>query len=140
VLRLGNAGSNTDADHITVIHEALRQLPGHRPGTRPERKVLTRIDSAGCTHELLEWIVAKRLSYSVGFTLPDTILDELAIVPEHAWQPAHDADGGPARALGYSRSLPRRPGAAVRSRARRPTTRRRVGSVLPRPDQPVAAR
>jgi Transposase DDE domain group 1 len=50
LLRPGNAGSNTAADHVTVIREALRQLPGHRPGTRPGRKVLIRIDSAGCTH------------------------------------------------------------------------------------------
>jgi hypothetical protein len=95
LLRSGNAGSNTAADHITVIREALRQLPDHRPGTRPGRKILIRIDSAGCTHELLDWIVGQRLSYSVGFTLPDTIVDELALVPEHAWQPAYDADGEP---------------------------------------------
>jgi hypothetical protein len=81
LLRPGNAGSNTAADHIVVLREALRQLPGHQPGTRPGRKILIRIDSAGCTHELLEWIVGQRLSYSVGFTLPDMILDELALVP-----------------------------------------------------------
>jgi hypothetical protein len=95
LLRPGNAGSNTAADHITVIREALRQLPGHRPGTRPGRKILIRIDSAGCTHELLEWIVGQRLSYSVGFTLPDHIVDELALVPDTDWQPAYDADREP---------------------------------------------
>jgi hypothetical protein len=94
-LRPGNAGSNTAADHITVLREALRQLPDHRPGTRPGRKILIRIDSAGCTHELLNWIVAQRLSYSVGFTLPDHIVTELDLVPEQAWQPAYDADGEP---------------------------------------------
>ena len=104
LLRPGNAGSNTAADHITVIREALRQLPGHRPGTRPGRKILIRIDSAGCTHDLLEWIVGQRLSYSVGFTLPDTIVDELAKVPEREWQPAYDADREPATAPGSSRS------------------------------------
>jgi hypothetical protein len=95
LLRPGNAGSNTAADHITVIREALRQLPGHRPGTRPGRKILIRIDSAGCTHELLDWIVGQRLSYSVGFTLPDSIVDELALVPDTDWQPAYDADREP---------------------------------------------
>ena len=95
LLRPGNAGSNTAADHITVIRAALRQLPGHRPGTRPGRKVLIRSDSAGCTHELLDWLVGQRLSYSVGFTLPDSIVDELAKVPETAWQIAYDADGEP---------------------------------------------
>lgn len=66
LLRPGNAGSNTAADHITVLREALRQLPGHRSGTRAGRKVLIRADSAGATHELLDWITGQRLSYSVG--------------------------------------------------------------------------
>jgi hypothetical protein len=101
LLRPGNAGSNTAADHITVLREALRQLPSHRPGTRPGRKILVRSDSAGGTHELLNWLVGQRLSYSVGFTLPDTIADILATVPESDWQIAYDADGEP------------RPGAAV---------------------------
>jgi Transposase DDE domain group 1 len=63
LLRPGNAGSNTAADHITVLREALRQLPSHRPGTRPGRKILVRSDSAGGTHELLNWLVGQRLSY-----------------------------------------------------------------------------
>jgi len=95
LLRAGNAGSNTAADHITVLRAALRQLPGHRAGTRPGRKVLIRADAAGATHELLDWIVGQRLSYSVGFTLPESIVDELATVPDTAWQPAYDADGEP---------------------------------------------
>ncbi|WP_246170954.1 transposase [Pseudonocardia hierapolitana] len=70
LLRPGNAGSRTAADHITALREALRQLPGHRSGTRPGRKILIRADSAGGTHELLDWIVGQRLSYSVGFTCP----------------------------------------------------------------------
>jgi hypothetical protein len=36
LLRAGNAGSDTAADHITVVRAALRQLPGHRVG-RPAR-------------------------------------------------------------------------------------------------------
>jgi hypothetical protein len=95
LLRPGNASSNTAADHITVIREALRQLPGHRTGRRPGRKVLIRADSAGATHELLNWLVGQRLSYSVGFTLSESILDELARIPESAWQSAYDADGEP---------------------------------------------
>ncbi|WP_214408306.1 IS1380 family transposase [Pseudonocardia lacus] len=95
LLRPGNAGSNTAADHITVIREALRQLPGHRTGRRPGRKILIRADSAGATHDFLNWLVGQRLSYSVGFTLPEQVLDELAKVPESAWQPAYDADSEP---------------------------------------------
>jgi hypothetical protein len=32
--------------------------------------VLIRIDGAGGTHELLAWLTRRRLSYSVGFSLP----------------------------------------------------------------------
>jgi hypothetical protein len=85
MLRPGNAGSNTAADHITVVRAALRQLPGHRPGTRPGRRVLIRTDAAGCTHEFLDWIVSQRLSYSVGFTLPDDFTQTLPRIPKQAW-------------------------------------------------------
>jgi hypothetical protein len=95
LLRPGNAGSNTAADHISVLRDALRQLPDHRSGTRPGRKILIRADAAGCTHELLDWIVGQRLSYSVGFTLPERVVDELAHVSEADWQPVYDADGEP---------------------------------------------
>ena len=56
LLRPGNAGSNTAADHITVTRAALAQLPGHRPGTRAGRRVLVRTDGAGCTHAFLEYL------------------------------------------------------------------------------------
>ena len=48
--------------HLTVIRAALRQLPGHRAGHRPGRKVLVRVDGAGATHELLDWLHTQRLS------------------------------------------------------------------------------
>ena len=92
LLRPGNAGSNTAADHIRVLRDALRQLPGSRSGTRPGRKVLIRTDAAGCTHATLAWLHAQRLSYSVGFTLPDTAPDLVARIPDTAWTPAYDSD------------------------------------------------
>jgi len=46
LLRKGNAGSNTAADHIQVTKDALRQLPFHRRGGRVGRKVLIRTDGA----------------------------------------------------------------------------------------------
>ena len=63
LLRPGNAGSNTVADHIAVSRAALAQLPG---GHTRGKKVLVRIDGAGGTHELLAWLTRRRLSYSVG--------------------------------------------------------------------------
>jgi hypothetical protein len=93
LLRRGNAGSNTVTDHITVLRQALAQLPG---GRRPGKNVLVRIDGAGGTHELIAWLTRRRLSYSVGFSLPGdlaSIQKKLAQVPEAAWTPAYDADG-----------------------------------------------
>jgi len=91
-LRPGNAGSNTAADHIAVLRDALRQLPGHRPGTRPGRRVLIRTDAAGCTHAVLDWLAAQRLSYSLGFPLPEHAEQLLARIPDHVWAPAYDGD------------------------------------------------
>ena len=48
VLRPGNAGSNTAADHVEIIGRALDQAG---LGPRPGRKVLVRIDGAGGTKE-----------------------------------------------------------------------------------------
>jgi hypothetical protein len=95
LLRAGNAGSNTVVDHKSVIRDALAQLPG---GHRRGKKVLIRIDGAGGTHELLTWLTRRRLSYSVGFSLPGdltSIQNKLATIPEPLWEPAYDADGQP---------------------------------------------
>src|SRR4051794_26506114 len=93
LLRRGNAGSNTVTDHKTVPRGALPQLPG---GRRRGKHVLVRIDGAGGTHELIAWLTRRRLSYSVGFSLPGdlaSIQQKLAEVPAEAWMPAYDADG-----------------------------------------------
>jgi hypothetical protein len=95
LLRAGNAGSNTVADHKAVIRAALAQLPG---GSSQGKKVLVRIDGAGGTHELLAWLTRRRLSYSVGFSLPGdlaSIQQRLANIPDTAWESAYDADGQP---------------------------------------------
>jgi hypothetical protein len=96
LLRRGNAGSNTAADHITVTREALRQLPlrsRQSSGTRPGRRVLVRADGAGCTHEFLSWLTRQRLSYSVGFSLSTDFETTLKRIPNSAWTPAYDSDG-----------------------------------------------
>jgi hypothetical protein len=92
MLRPGNAGSNTAADHISVTSKALAQLPGHQAGRRPGRKVLIRTDAAGATHAFLDWLTTQRLSYSIGFTLGD-ISDVLAKIPAKVWTPAYTSDG-----------------------------------------------
>ncbi|GAA2909589.1 hypothetical protein GCM10010517_76030 [Streptosporangium fragile] len=89
VLRAGNAGSNTAADHIDATRLALAQLPQHR-----RRQVLIRTDSAGGTREFLAWLAkpGRRLSYSIGFTLTEDIRQAVLRLPASAWTPAYDAD------------------------------------------------
>ena len=96
MLRPGNAGSNTAADHVAVLTAAIAQVPPpHR------RKLLIRADGAGASHELLHWITvqdAKRgrsVEYSVGYALTDKVRDAIAKVPKTAWKPALTADGEP---------------------------------------------
>jgi hypothetical protein len=90
VLRAGNAGSNTAADHIETARLALAQLPRHL-----RRRVLIRADSGGGTHGFLEWLTAdhRRLHYSVGMTITEDMQAAILKVPPAAWTPAYDGDG-----------------------------------------------
>jgi hypothetical protein len=94
LLRRGNAGSNTASDHISVLRQALRQLPGINASARSiGRTTLVRIDGAGCSHAVLDYLHARKLGYSVGFTLPDITPALLDRIPESAWTDAYDAEG-----------------------------------------------
>jgi hypothetical protein len=92
MLRAGNAGSNTAADHIEATRLALAQLPAAR-----RRRVLIRTDSAGGTQEFLAWLTkpGRRLQYSVGFTITSDVQDAILTIPATAWAPAYDGDGKP---------------------------------------------
>lgn len=94
LLRPGNAGSNTAADHLTVIRDALRQLPFPTAG-RVGRKVLVRADAAGCTHQVVDWLTRRGMGYSLGFTLTPDIVERIGLIPPAGWTPAYDADGRP---------------------------------------------
>ena len=94
-LRAGNAGSNTTADHIEVLTEAIAQVPGtHR------KKLLIRSDGAGASHGLLDWLTeqgqvrGRSVEYSVGFAITDNLRAAIDLVPKKIWTPALDADGG----------------------------------------------
>jgi hypothetical protein len=92
-LRAGNAGSNTAADHIAVTKQALAQLPTHRPGVRPGKRVLVRTDGAGASYAFMNYLHAQRVSYSIGYTLPTDTAELLKKIPESVWTPAYNADG-----------------------------------------------
>ncbi|MCG3044505.1 IS1380 family transposase [Streptomyces sp. S1A] len=92
LLRPGNAGSNTAADHITTAQLTLAQLPKtYRRG----RQTLIRTDSAGGTHDFVTWLARRGrwLSYSVGMVITDAIHQHVLQVPASAWTPAAEADG-----------------------------------------------
>jgi len=92
VLRPGNAGSNTAADHINVLDLALAQIPDtHRHGN----DILIRCDSAGASHAFLNHIRGLREDgvrsfFSVGAAITEAI--RTAIVACVDWLPAIEAD------------------------------------------------
>jgi hypothetical protein len=90
ILRTGRAGSNTAADHITVLDLALGQLPeAARAG-----RILIRTDGAGYSHSFLDHLLAQGLEYSVGYAVTEDVREAITLLPEWAWISAVDADGG----------------------------------------------
>jgi hypothetical protein len=93
LLRAGNAGSNTVADHLRVLTDALAQIPNSC-----QAKILVRVDGAGATHDLLTHLeglnTARRtVRYLVGWTITDVDEQAIARLPETAWQDSIDQDG-----------------------------------------------
>jgi hypothetical protein len=93
LLRPGNAGSNTAADHVEVVTAALAQIPA-----RHRRDVLITCDGAGATTDLVRHIATLnrpgwRVEYSVGFALDARARAAIGKVPTSAWQAALDEHG-----------------------------------------------
>lgn len=98
LLRRGNAGSNTAADHLAVLDDALAQIPVHlrQPDKSGTVRVLVRTDAAGATHAFTTRIDQLGMQFSVGAYLHH--FDIHAIVdriPKKAWTSAYNADGTP---------------------------------------------
>jgi len=93
LLRPGNAGANTVADHITVLTDALAQIPDSSTA-----KILIRVDGAGATHGLLEHLEAlnttrRTVRYTVGWKITEDDEKAIAKLPESAWETAVHQDG-----------------------------------------------
>jgi Transposase DDE domain group 1 len=96
ILRPGNAGSNTAADHIAVLAMALLALP------KPVRSepILVRADTAGATHDFVDDIVGRKLLFSIGFPLEPEVKAAILAIPaptdggeDGGWTPALDRHG-----------------------------------------------
>ena len=94
LLRPGNAGSNTFADHKEVLSAALRQVPA-----RFRRKVLVRVDGAGASHDLIGHLLSlssarKTVLFTCGWMITAADEDAIRQVPQDTWKPGTAQDGG----------------------------------------------
>jgi hypothetical protein len=95
LLRPGNAGANTAADHVALLDQALAQIPdAHRHGT----PVLVRADSAGSAKAFLAHIRALRergihTFFSVGYPVTEPVHRAIRALPGQVWHPALEQDG-----------------------------------------------
>ena len=89
ILRPGNAGSNTAADHKTVIDLALAQIPAEQIESI---EILVRADSAGATHETAEHCYEGNLRFSFGYELTETVRTAILETPDEDWIAALDQD------------------------------------------------
>jgi hypothetical protein len=63
--------------------------------------VLVRIDGAGCSPQVVDYLYARAMSYSVGFTLPHHTPKLLELIRDSAWTPAYDAHDESATERGW---------------------------------------
>ena len=93
LLRPGNAGSNTFADHLAVLTAALRQIP-----SRMRSKLLVRVDGAGASHELITHLLSlssrrRTVLFTCGWMITAADEEAIRLLPATAWQAAVDQDG-----------------------------------------------
>jgi len=104
LLRAGNAGANTAADHIGVLDAALAQIPDeYRHGT----PVLVRADGAGCSKAFLAHVRRLRegavaSEFSVGWAITDRERAAISRIPESVWATAIDTNGMPREGAGLA--------------------------------------
>ena len=99
LLRPGNAGANTAADHILVLDAALAQLPAEfrdRECAQP-LAILARSDSAGATHAFAAALRTQKIRFSLGYPVDERVGQAAVALPRRAWKRAVDGEGDPRR-------------------------------------------
>ena len=98
LLRPGNAGSNTAADHITVLGWALESLPAaYRPDPDDPgaQQVLVRADAAGATHGFAAACRKVGVGFSFGYGVDARVAAAVQILnTTGGWSPAVEDGGG----------------------------------------------
>ena len=98
LLRPGNAGINTAADHVTVLEQALESLPAaYRPDPDDPgaQQILVRSDSAGCDPHVRRRVPQAGVGFSFGYPVDTRVRDAVEILNTNdGWYPAIDSDGG----------------------------------------------
>jgi len=89
LLRPGNAGANTAADHFKVLELALEQIPE----ADLDREILVRCDGAGATHAFTADCREASINFSVGYELSPAVQEAIIQTPAAGWQPAIEATG-----------------------------------------------
>ncbi len=96
IVRAGNAGSNTAADHIEILDLALANLPeAARPrlGDPTGARLVVRTDAAGATHGFAAACRQRGVGFSYGFAITEPIRQAITAIPEEVWAPAIEPDG-----------------------------------------------
>ena len=93
LLRPGNAGSNTFADHLAVLTAAIRQIPA-----RMRSRLLVRVDGAGASHELITHLLSlggrrRTVLFTSGWAITEADEQAIRLLPAAAWNAAVDQDG-----------------------------------------------
>jgi hypothetical protein len=89
-LRPGNAGANNAADQIDLAEQAIAQILAEHIETI---QLLLRVDSAGASHDLIDWCREGRIEFSVGYDLTETVRAAILKIAEHDWICSLDQDG-----------------------------------------------
>ena len=102
ILRPGSDGANTVADHVSVLDDAIAQLPeairaGHHvddEASLVQRVLVARADSAGCTEGFRQACRARNVGFYVTVRSNEQVMSAVFVAEDcDVWLPALTQDG-----------------------------------------------